>query len=355
KKRCLIKPQKRRCLVDTCCPLRAPFSLSRNASLLVIFARIFFAEIDTEIQRDEEIVDGDGKDIGARDGVGTAELESGFGRITTSNPSPGRERLAQSLREMVECSARHQKVGEKPLMHVSTFVQLWNIDDCYIVMGRDTYIYYWYRQRNKCHGWTSGYGRLSSNAKPSLNAENWPLVIVVSVDTCCPLFAPFSLSRNASLLVIFARIFFAEIDTEIQRDEEIVDGDGKDIGARDGVGTAELESGFGRITTSNPSPGRERLAQSLRELVECSVCRSKLVSRARHQKVGEKPLMHVSTFVQLWNIDDCYIVMGRDTYIYYWYRQRNKCHGWTSGYGRLSSNAKPSLNAENWPLVIVVS
>ncbi|KAG2271336.1 hypothetical protein Bca52824_065891 [Brassica carinata] len=115
-------------------------------------------------------------------------------------------RLAQSLREMVECSARHQKVGEKPLMHVSTFVQvlmwmssklllnfngllnllttliqLWNIDDCYIVMGRDTYIYYWYRQRNKCHGWTSGYGRLSSNAKPSLNAENWPLVIVVSV------------------------------------------------------------------------------------------------------------------------------------------------------------------------------
>ncbi|CAF1891501.1 unnamed protein product [Brassica napus] len=36
------------------------------------------------------------------------------------------------------------------------------------------------RQRNKCHGWTSGYGRLSFNAKPSLNAENWHLVIVVS-------------------------------------------------------------------------------------------------------------------------------------------------------------------------------
>ncbi|KAL0735296.1 hypothetical protein Bca4012_011506 [Brassica carinata] len=35
--------------------------------------------------------------------------------------------------------------------------------------------------RDKCHGWTSGYGRISSNAKPSLNAENWPLVIVVSV------------------------------------------------------------------------------------------------------------------------------------------------------------------------------
>ncbi|KAL0707163.1 hypothetical protein Bca4012_073589 [Brassica carinata] len=63
---------------------------------------------------------------------------------------------------------------------LTTLIQLWNIDDCYIVMGRDTYIYYWYRQRNKCHGWTSGYGRLSSNAKPSLNAENWPLVIVVS-------------------------------------------------------------------------------------------------------------------------------------------------------------------------------
>ncbi|KAG2299941.1 hypothetical protein Bca52824_036413 [Brassica carinata] len=36
--------------------------------------------------------------------------------------------------------------------------------------------------RDKCHGWTSGYGRLCSNAKPSLNAENWPLVIVVSVN-----------------------------------------------------------------------------------------------------------------------------------------------------------------------------
>ena len=63
---------------------------------------------------------------------------------------------------------------------LTALIQLWNIDDCYIVMGRDTYIYHWYRQRNKCHGWTSGYGRLSFNAKPSLNAENWHLVIVVS-------------------------------------------------------------------------------------------------------------------------------------------------------------------------------
>ncbi|CAN7074122.1 unnamed protein product [Brassica oleracea var. botrytis] len=162
---------------------------------------------------------------------------------------------------------------------------------------------------------------------------------------CCPLRAPFSLSRNASLLVIFARIFLAEIDAEIQRDEEIVDGDGEDIGARDGVGTDELESGFGRITTSNPSPGRERLAQSLRELVECSVCRSKLVSRvyARHQKVGEKPLLSVSTFVhwealallligisvnQLRSLPEgSHVDVG----------QRNKCHSWTSGYGHLST------------------
>ncbi|CAN7021729.1 unnamed protein product, partial [Brassica rapa subsp. trilocularis] len=71
-------------------------SLSRNASVLVIFARrgISLAEIDAEI----EIADGDGEDIGARDGVGTGELESGFGRITTSNPSPGKERLMGSSR-----------------------------------------------------------------------------------------------------------------------------------------------------------------------------------------------------------------------------------------------------------------
>ncbi|CAG7901933.1 unnamed protein product, partial [Brassica rapa] len=46
------------------------------------------------------------------------------------------------------------------------------------------------------------------------------------------------------------------------RDEEIADGDGEDIGARDGVGTGELESGFGRITTSNLSLGKERLMGS---------------------------------------------------------------------------------------------
>uniref|UniRef100_A0A0D3A6E9 Uncharacterized protein n=2 Tax=Brassica oleracea var. oleracea TaxID=109376 RepID=A0A0D3A6E9_BRAOL len=59
---------------------------------------ISLAEIDGEIQRDEEIAEGDGEDIGARDGVGTGELESGFGRITTSNPSPGKERLMGSSR-----------------------------------------------------------------------------------------------------------------------------------------------------------------------------------------------------------------------------------------------------------------
>uniref|UniRef100_M4FFD2 Uncharacterized protein n=1 Tax=Brassica campestris TaxID=3711 RepID=M4FFD2_BRACM len=55
---------------------------------------------------------------------------------------------------------------------LTALIQLWNIDDCYIAVGRDTYIYHWYRQRNKCYGWTSGYGRISSNAKPSLIAEN---------------------------------------------------------------------------------------------------------------------------------------------------------------------------------------
>ena len=62
----------------------------------------------------------------------------------------------------------------------TALIQLWNIDDGYIAVGRDTYIYHRYRQRNKCHGWTSGYSRLSSNAKPYLNAENWPLVPLVS-------------------------------------------------------------------------------------------------------------------------------------------------------------------------------
>ncbi|CAN7016431.1 unnamed protein product, partial [Brassica rapa subsp. trilocularis] len=45
------------------------------------------------------------------------------------------------------------------------------------------------------------------------------------------------------------------------RGEEIADGDGEDIGARDGVGTGELESGFGRITTSNLSLGRRELGK----------------------------------------------------------------------------------------------
>lgn len=51
----------------------------------------------------------------------------------------------------------------------------------------------------------------------------------------------------------------------------------------------------------------------------------------------------LTALVQLWNVDDGYIAMGRDTYIYHRYRQRNKCHGWTSGYGHLSSNEKPYL------------
>ena len=65
----------------------------------------------------------------------------------------------------------------------TALAQLWNIDNGYIAVGRDTYngyIYQWYRQGNKCHGWTSGYSRLSSNAKPYLNAENRPLVILVA-------------------------------------------------------------------------------------------------------------------------------------------------------------------------------
>ena len=107
--------------MDTCCPLRAPFSLSRNASLLVIFARIFFAEIDTEIQRDEEIVDGDGKDIGARDGVGTAELESGFGRITTSNPSPGRERLMGESRSAALKAVEETRTEKLLLIWIQSF------------------------------------------------------------------------------------------------------------------------------------------------------------------------------------------------------------------------------------------
>ena len=45
-------------------------------------ARVAAAEGDLVVRsadRDEEIADGDGEDIGARDGVGASELESGFG------------------------------------------------------------------------------------------------------------------------------------------------------------------------------------------------------------------------------------------------------------------------------------
>ncbi|KAF3607611.1 hypothetical protein DY000_02049807 [Brassica cretica] len=66
---------------------------------------------------------------------------------------------------------------------------------------------------------------------------------------------------------------------ECSRDEEIVDGDGEDIGARDGVGTAELESGFGRITTSNLSPGRERL------MGESRLAALKAVEETRTEKI----------------------------------------------------------------------
>ncbi|KAL0770257.1 hypothetical protein Bca101_035407 [Brassica carinata] len=67
----------------------------------------------------------------------------------------------------------------------TALIQLWNIDDGYIAVGRDTYIYHRYRQRNKCHGWTIGYSRLSSNAKPYLNAEKWPLVLLWSCLLVC--------------------------------------------------------------------------------------------------------------------------------------------------------------------------
>ncbi|KAG2280275.1 hypothetical protein Bca52824_051495 [Brassica carinata] len=104
---------------------------------------------------------------------------------------------------MVECNARHQKVGEKPLLSVQHLSRCSHLSFphfayvgllsewealallligisvnqlCSLPEGSHVDV----RQRNKCHGWTNGYGRLSSNAKPSLNAENWPLVIVVS-------------------------------------------------------------------------------------------------------------------------------------------------------------------------------
>lgn len=62
----------------------------------------------------------------------------------------------------------------------TTLTQLWNIDDGYIAVGRDTYIYHRYRQGNKCHSWTSSDISVSSDAIPSLNAENRPLVLLVS-------------------------------------------------------------------------------------------------------------------------------------------------------------------------------
>uniref|UniRef100_A0A0D3AL12 Uncharacterized protein n=1 Tax=Brassica oleracea var. oleracea TaxID=109376 RepID=A0A0D3AL12_BRAOL len=157
------------------------------------------------------------------------------------------------------------------------------------------------------------------------------------------------------------------IDAEIQRDEEIVDVDGEDIGARDGVGTGELESGFGRITTSNPSPGRERLmgesrSAALKAVEETRTEKLLLIwIQSQTSKSWREASSVCSTFVQ-WEAlallligisvnQLCSLPEGSHVDV----RQRNKCHGWTSGYGRLSFNAKPSLNAENWHLVIVVS
>ncbi|CAN6891781.1 unnamed protein product, partial [Brassica oleracea] len=157
--------------------------------------------IDTEIQRDEEIVDGDGEDIGARDSVGTGDLESSFGRITTSNPSLGRERLMGESRSAALKAVEETRTEKLLLIWIQSqaskswreasyvcfniclvgglallLIEISVNQLCSLPEGSHVDV----RQRNKCHGWTSGYGRLSSNAKPSLNAENWPLVIVVS-------------------------------------------------------------------------------------------------------------------------------------------------------------------------------
>ncbi|CAN7008501.1 unnamed protein product [Brassica oleracea var. botrytis] len=85
--------------------------------------------------------------------------------------------------ELVHMKGSHVHVNFKGLWDLFTaLIQLWNIDDGYIAVGRDTYICHRYRLRNKCHGWTSGYSRLSSNAKPYLNAEDRSLVLVLAVE-----------------------------------------------------------------------------------------------------------------------------------------------------------------------------